>query len=165
MLNQDSRILVKYLDPRVAEQCPFRPAREGDAGFDLCYAGDAELVINPHQRMLVPSGVAVKIPRGWVGIVCGRSSTFGKRGLFVVEGRIDSGYTGQLHTTVWHPAVFGDDVNGNRLPVEPVVIQPWDRLAQIVVVPHHAAGVFVLDGDEDLPRTERGSFGYGSTGR
>jgi dUTP pyrophosphatase len=170
---KQTEIQVKYRDRRVEERAPFRQAMPGDAGYDLYYAppiGHAELpagtkwaedniVLNPNTYKLIPTGVSVKIPDGYVGLVCGRSSTFGKRGLFVVEGRIDSGYTGELFAKVWHPGLWGDAFQRHH---GQAVIKPWERFAQLIVIPYaHPCTVRVV---AELPRTERGDKGFGSTG-
>lgn len=138
----------------------FGPAKPGDAGIDLHNAG-GPIRVEPGCSVQVPAGVAVKVPEGWVGFIKSRSSTFFKRGLFVIEGVIDSGYTGPLYSFVWNPGL-----NGRREAIE---IQPWERLSQLVVVPHLPYHGDADEGEgicrvEQLPDTVRGGTGFGSTG-
>lgn len=156
---------VKYRDDRVRAMAPLRHAKPGDCGYDLAYAPEAgkrddydKIRILPGTFKLVPTGVYVKIPDGYFGLLCGRSSTFGKRGLFVVESRIDSGYTGELFVKLWHPAVSGGDF---EQPVMPAIIEPWQRVAQLVLIPYNSPFVEIVD---ELPATERGATGFGSSG-
>jgi dUTP pyrophosphatase len=160
------RMQVKYRTPETEKRLPLQHAKPGDCGYDLGYSpdpaweppGDGTLKVFPHTFKLVPTGVSVKIPDGFFGLLCGRSSTFGKRGLFVVESRIDSGYTGELFVKVWHPAVFGGDF---QAPPGPAVIRPWERFAQIVVLPYVSPELEIVN---ELPVTDRGTSGFGSSG-
>lgn len=150
------QVLVKYDSPEVQQYAPFRPSKPGDSGCDLANASGGTLMVAPHKSVEVPAGISVKVPEGYVGLVRPRSSTFARRGLLVVEGIIDSGYTGPLFTHVWNPALNGED--------KPVLIEPWERLGQLIVVPCISmvlGAVLVVD---VLPKTKRGTTGFGSTG-
>lgn len=151
-------ILVRYDVPEVKDRCPLRPAKPGDAGLDLCNAGPA-LTLFPGQAVNVPSGVSIKVPDGWVGFVKARSSLFLNRGLFVVENVIDSGYTGPMFMITWNPGVFqpGQD----SMPAS-IKIDAWERIAQLVVVPHKSSQPVHV---QCMPKTARGDTGFGSTGR
>ena len=72
---------------------------------------------------MVPAGIRVKLPDDHCALVYPRSSTFQKRKLFVVPGLLDSGYTGQIYTFVWHPNLDKMD--------RPVLIEPWERLSSL----------------------------------
>ena len=127
-----------------------RPAQPGDAGLDLASAVDVEVA--PGGRAMVPTGVAVAIPPGHAGLVLPRSGLASRMGLTLANapGLIDAGYRGEVICAV---------VNLDR--DEPVNIGRGDRIAQLVVVQLPAVEPAWVD---DLPATERGSGGFGSTG-
>ena len=118
----------------------------GDAGFDLYVFGDHTIPPGGHAN--IPTGVRVQFAEGWWGRITGRSSTYHKRGLLVIEGVIDQGYTGPLYVCVRNP---------NLTPVE---IANDDRLGQLI--PHRTADIVLEAGKIGL--TERGSRGFGSSG-
>jgi len=120
-----------------------------DAGFDL-YC-DADLVIEPATFVDVPLGVAIKVPEGTWGLLTGRSSTLRKHGLMVAQGVIDCGYTGPLFAGVWN------------MTDKPVHITQNMRLVQYILMPNASLGVDAVQVDE-LPKTERGASGFGSSG-
>ncbi len=120
-----------------------------DAGFDL-YC-DAELVIQPHTFVDVPLGVAIKVPEGTWGLLTARSSTLRKHGLMVAQGVIDCGYTGPLFAGVWN------------MNDEPIKIEPGMRLVQYILMTNASLGVDAQEVDE-LPKTDRGASGFGSSG-
>lgn len=141
------KLLVKYDDPGAFPTLQF--AKPGDAGIDLVSTIDS--IVWGHDSVSVPTGVSVKIPDGYVGIIKARSSTFVKKGLFVVEGVIDSGYTGPLFTILWNPS-----------PLEKRISR-GDRLAQLLLMPV-LNGPGVIQTVAELPETARGDSGFGSTG-
>jgi dUTP pyrophosphatase len=125
-------------------------ALPGDAGADLCLTEDLELA--PHQRALVGTGVAVAIPEGYAGFVHPRSGLAHRLGLSLVNapGTIDAGYRGEIKLNLI-----------NLDPSSTIRLHRGDRVAQLVVQPVvHARFVPVLE----LPVSERGSGGHGSTG-
>lgn len=126
-------------------------AHEGDAGLDLAAADDVTL--KPGERAAVPTGLAVAIPQGHAGFVHARSGRALREGLALVNapGLIDSGYRGEIKVIVV-----------NLDATEPIYIRAGDKIAQMVVQP--VAGVNVTEVAE-LPPTERGAGGFGSTGR
>jgi dUTP pyrophosphatase len=142
-------------------ELPFRrldPAAElpsahhaGDAGLDL--RSIVDLMVEPGERAMVPTGLAVAIPAGHAGLVLPRSGLASRHGLTLANapGLIDAGYRGQIKCAV---------VNLDRS--EPVTIAKGDRIAQLVVV---AVPEIVPGWVEDLPETDRGGGGFGSTGR
>ncbi len=125
-------------------------AHAGDAGFDLAACERVELA--PGERAVVPTGLAVAIPEGYAGFVQPRSGLAARRGLAVVNspGLIDSGYRGELRVIL---------LNTDRR--ETFVAEAGERIAQLVVLP--VPGVAVREVAE-LPTSERGSDGFGSTG-
>jgi dUTP pyrophosphatase len=125
-------------------------AHAGDAGADLVAAADVELA--PGQRAAVPTGIAVAIPDGYVGLVHPRSGLALRHGLTVVNapGTIDAGYRGEIQVLLV-----------NLDPVEPVRLRRGDRIAQLVVQPVVRAEFAEVS---ELPQTARGEGGFGSTG-
>lgn len=126
---------------------------EGDAGLDLCCAHEEDIIIATGRSRQIPAGIAVKIPAGYCGLVRPRSSTFHKRGLLVVPGMIDEGYTGPLFSHVYNPGLDNH--------WHPRIIKPFERLAQLVIIPFMAIEPQIV---ANLPKTERGDKGFGSTG-
>jgi dUTP pyrophosphatase len=125
-------------------------AYPGDAGLDLVACERHEL--GPGERALVGTGIAVAIPEGHAGLVTPRSGLAAKNGITIVNtpGLVDSGYRGELrvilHNTDRH---------------ETLVIEPGMRIAQLVVVSVPEAALREVD---ELPESERGSSGFGSSG-
>jgi len=122
----------------------------GDAGLDLCSAVD--VVVEPGERVMIPTGVAVAIPDGHAGLVLPRSGLASKHGLTMANspGLIDAGYRGEVICAA---------VNLDR--EEAVKILVGDRIAQLVIVElPSVAPVWVAE----LPESTRGEGGFGSTG-
>jgi len=124
----------------------------GAAGLDLCADVEAELVLAPGERRLVPTGVALAIPPGYEGQVRPRSGLARRHGLTVLNapGTIDSDYRGEVQVLL---------VN---LGAEPTVVRRGDRIAQLVVAPVVTVRVEEVG---ELPPSARGDGGFGSTGR
>jgi dUTP pyrophosphatase len=125
-------------------------AHPGDAGADLHTAVDA--VLAPGERRLVPTGVALALPEGYVGLVHPRSGLAARHGLSIVNapGTIDAGYRGEVQVCL---------VNLDR--AEAIVLRRGDRIAQLVVQRVEHARFVEVDA---LPESARGAGGYGSTG-
>jgi len=125
-------------------------ARPDDAGADLHAAVDVEL--GPHERALVPTGVALALPPGHVGLVHPRSGLAARHALTVLNapGTIDAGFRGEISVLLV-----------NHDPVTPVRLRRGDRIAQLVVQRYERARFVEV---ERLPGSERGAGGYGSTG-
>jgi dUTP pyrophosphatase len=125
-------------------------AKPGDAGLDLTSVVD--VVVGPGERVLVPTGLAVAVPEGFAGLVLPRSGLASRLGLTLANapGLIDSGYRGEITCAM---------VNLDR--EAPVKIQRGDRIAQLVIVPAPSVS---LSWAEELPESERGEGGFGSTG-
>ena len=124
-------------------------AYEGDAGFDLSSAERVEL--EPGERAVVPTGLAVAIPEGFAGFVQPRSGLAARHGLTIVNtpGLIDSGYRGEVRVIL---------LNTDR--EESFVVEVGMRIAQLVVVPTAAVTLVEV---EELPESERGGRGFGSS--
>ncbi len=124
-------------------------AYDGVAGLDLSSCERVELA--PGARALVATGLAVAIPVGHAGFVQPRSGLAAKHGISIVNtpGLIDSGYRGELKVTL---------INTDQS--ESFVVEPGMRIAQLVVVP--VASLEPVEVDE-LPDTERGERGFGSS--
>jgi dUTP pyrophosphatase len=124
--------------------------REGDAGLDLHSAED--FTLQPGQRAVIGTGIAVAIPPGFVGLTTPRSGLAARQGLSMVNapGVIDSGYRGEIRLILI-----------NLDSRDPIEVKRGERVAQLVIVP--VATVRVVEAVE-LPQTERGEGGLGSTG-
>ena len=131
-------------------QVPTR-AYEHDAGIDLAACERVEL--GPGERALVPTGLAVAIPPGYAGYVQPRSGLATKHGISIVNtpGLVDSGYRGELLVNLL-----------NTDPRESFVVEPGMRIAQLVVLPVPELDPVEV---EELPETERGVRGFGSSSR
>lgn len=140
------RILLKLLDPDLPVPGHARP---GDAGVDL-HARQA-VALAAGEWATVPTGIAVAIPEGHAGLVVPRSGLAARHGIGVVNGPglIDSGYRGEVAVIL---------VNHGS---ESVTLERGDRIAQLVVVPVATQEMVVVD---ELPSSERGAGGFGSTG-
>jgi dUTP pyrophosphatase len=129
------------------------PARayEGDAGLDLAACERVELA--PGERALVPTGLAVAIPEGHAGFVQPRSGLAANHGISIVNtpGLVDAGYRGELLVNL---------VNTDRR--DTFVVEPGMRIAQLVVLP--IPDIELVEVDE-LPESERGGRGFGSSSR
>ncbi|HMU80329.1 MAG TPA: dUTP diphosphatase [Microthrixaceae bacterium] len=139
---------VVRLDPELPLP---RYARPGDAGVDLVAATDLELA--PGGRGLVPTGVAVAIPRGYAGFIQPRSGLALRHGVTVLNtpGLIDADYRGELKVLLV-----------NLDPAETFLVTRGERIAQLVVQP--VEHVRFVETDE-LDDTDRGEGGFGHTGR
>ncbi len=146
-LEPELEIAVSRLDPDLPLPSYAHP---GDAGADLLTTVDVTLA--PGERMLVPTGIAIALPEGYVALVHPRSGLAARHGLSIVNtpGTIDAGYRGEIKVLLI-----------NHDPVEPIVLRRGDRVAQLVVQRFERAR-FVPVGD--LPGSVRGAGGYGSTG-
>ena len=125
-------------------------AHPGDAGADLMTTVDVTL--KPFERRLVPTGVALALPEGYVGLVHPRSGLAARHGLSIVNapGTIDAGYRGEINVCLV-----------NLDPTTPIRLVRGDRIAQLVVQRHERASFVEVDA---LPGSVRGTGGYGSTG-
>lgn len=145
---------VRLLDPRLGREWPLPAhATEGSAGLDLRAALDAPLTLAPGDAALVPSGMAIHIgDPGLCAVILPRSGLGHKHGIVLGNGTglIDADYQGPLMVSLW---------NRSR---EAYVVQPGDRIAQLVLVPVVRAALRVVDTFE---QSARGAGGFGHTGR
>ncbi|WP_428508331.1 dUTP diphosphatase [Roseateles sp.] len=144
---------LKVLDPRMAEQVPSY-ATPGSAGLDLRACLDAPITLAPGQTTLIPTGLAIHIgDPGLAAIILPRSGLGHKHGIVLgnLVGLIDSDYQGQLMVSCW-----------NRGQSE-FVVQPFERIAQLVLVPVVQAAFRRVEEFGDA--SSRGEGGFGSTGK
>lgn len=125
-------------------------AHEGDAGLDL--HADLGLTIQPGEWALVSTGNRVAVPAGHVGLVCPRSGLAARHGVTVMNapGIVDHGYTGEVKVNLY---------NAGK---EPYRVQPFERIAQLVVVPIALPTPVEV---ANLEESERGEGGHGSSGK
>ncbi|MEK6591799.1 MAG: dUTP diphosphatase [Pseudomonadota bacterium] len=146
------KIDVKILDARLRDQMP-QYATTGSAGLDLRACIAAPITLQPGQAELVPAGIAVHLADpGLAAVVLPRSGLGHKHGIVLgnLVGLIDSDYQGQIFVSAWN--------RGNA----PFVLNPMERLAQLVVVPVVQVGFNVVD---EFDASNRGAGGFGSTGK
>lgn len=124
---------------------------EGDAGFDLYACIDVPITIKVGETVKVPTGLSIAIPNGYFGAVFARSGLATKQGLRPANcvGVCDAPYRGE------YIVALHNDSNEDR------VINPADRIAQLIIMPFLTAQFNVVD---ELNETERGVSGFGSTG-
>jgi dUTP pyrophosphatase len=125
-------------------------AKPGDAGADL--SATEEVTLAPGTRAVVPTGIAVAIPDGWVGLVHPRSGLAAHHGISIVNapGTVDSGYRGEILVNLV-----------NLDPTESFTVRVGDRIAQLVLQEVARADFAVAD---SLPESVRGETGHGSSG-
>ncbi|WP_395306963.1 dUTP diphosphatase [Mycobacterium sp. AMU20-3851] len=130
-------------------------AHDGDAGVDLFSAVDVELA--PGHRSLVPTGIAVAIPHGMVGLIHPRSGLATRVGLSIVNtpGTVDAGYRGEIKVTLI-----------NLDPEEPIMVRRGDRIAQLLVQRVELPELVEVSSFDEagLADTSRGAGGHGSSG-
>jgi len=143
---------LQVLDARMAEQIPAY-ATPGSAGLDLRACLDEAITLAPGQTTLIPTGLAIHIADpGLAAIILPRSGLGHKHGIVLgnLVGLIDSDYQGQLMVSCW-----------NRGQAE-FTIQPFERIAQLVIVPVVQATFRRVD---SFDASDRGAGGFGSTGK
>jgi len=143
---------LKILDPRMQDLLPAY-GTPGSAGLDLRACIDAPLTIEPGQTVLVPTGLAIHIgDPGYAAMILPRSGLGHKSGIVLgnLVGLIDSDYQGQLMVSTWNRGATT------------FVLQPMDRLAQLIIVPVLQVGFNVV---EEFASSDRGAGGFGSTGK
>ena len=147
------QVELKILDARLRQQMPAY-ATPGSAGLDLRACIDAPLELAPNAWQLVPTGMAIHLADpGYAAMILPRSGLGHKHGIVLgnLVGLIDSDYQGQLMVSLW-----------NRTD-SPFVIEPMERVAQMVIVPVVQPQFTLVE--EFSGSSERGEGGYGSTGR
>ena len=140
-------VLIKRLDPDIPLPSY---AKAGDAGADLCTRID--LTLKPGERVLVPPGISIALPNGFVALVHPRSGLAIKHGISMVNtpGTVDAGYRGELQVILI-----------NHDLTESVSFKKGDRIAQLVIQKVERAEFIEV---QDLPGSERSAGGFGSTG-
>jgi len=145
-------IEVRVLDPRMADRLPAY-ATPGSAGLDLRACIDAPIVLEPGEARLLSTGLAIHVADpGLAAMILPRSGLGHKHGIVLgnLVGLIDSDYQGPLMVSCW-----------NRGQA-PFTVEPFERIAQLVIVPVVQASFTVVDA---FDASGRGSGGFGSTGR
>jgi dUTP pyrophosphatase len=140
-------VLITRLDPELALP---RYAKPGDAGADI--VSRIDITLAPGERALVPTGIAIALPDGYVALVHPRSGLAIKHGVTMVNspGTVDAAYRGELQIILI-----------NHDPKEAVSFKRGDRIAQLVIQKvEHASFIEV----SELPGSGRGTGGFGSTG-
>ncbi|WP_168795020.1 dUTP diphosphatase [Paraburkholderia aromaticivorans] len=143
---------LKILDARMRDQLPAY-ATTGSAGLDLRACLDEPLTLKPSETALVPTGLAIHVgDSGYAALILPRSGLGHKHGIVLgnLVGLIDSDYQGQLMISTW-----------NRGETT-FVLNPMERLAQLVIVPVVQAEFNIVD---DFESSDRGAGGFGSTGK
>jgi dUTP pyrophosphatase len=143
---------VKVLDQRLREQMPAY-ATPGSAGLDLRACINAPLTLEPGSTHLIPTGLAIHIADpAYAAMILPRSGMGHKHGIVLgnLVGLIDSDYQGELMVSTWN--------RGSTA----FVLNPMERLAQLVIVPVLQVAFNVVD---SFTETERGAGGFGSTGK
>jgi dUTP pyrophosphatase len=143
---------VKILDERMRDQLPAY-ATSGSAGLDLRACIDTEMQIEPGTTHLIPTGLSIYIgDPGYAAMILPRSGLGHKNGIVLgnLTGLIDSDYQGPLMVSMWNRGQ------------QSFVLKPFERIAQLIVVPVRQVALQVV---EEFELSERGSGGFGSTGR
>ena len=145
--HEEIMIPLKLVSPEIK---PPQAQNRGDAGYDLRSAQD--YVIEPGQRCLISTGIALAIPEGYAGFVQPRSGLAIKNGIGVLNspGLIDSGYRDEIKVILI-----------NHDPTETFAISKDDRIAQLVIQRYETIDWQIVD---DLENSDRGTGGFGSTG-
>lgn len=149
----NTQVELKILDPRVGKEFPLPEyATSGSAGLDLRACLDEAITLEPGQTELLPTGIAIHMQDpGMASVILPRSGLGHKHGIVLgnLVGLIDSDYQGQLFVSCWNR---GDTT---------FVVEPGERIAQLVFVPVIQAGFEIVD---EFKSSERGAGGFGSTG-
>lgn len=147
--NTENILQIKRLSEKAAV-----PSRQtgGSAGYDLSAHIESDVSIEPGSIVQIPTGIAVEMPAGFVGMVYGRSGMGAKHGVHLINGVgvIDSDYRGEI------------SVNLMNSGTKTYVVKPSDRIAQIVFTKTETPEIKIA---EKLSDTDRGESGFGSTGR
>lgn len=146
------KLEVKILNEKIRGQLPHY-ATSGSAGLDLRACIDAAITLNPGDTKLIPTGMAIHLGNpGYAALILPRSGLGHKHGIVLgnLVGLIDSDYQGELMVSCW-----------NRGQTS-FVLEPMERLAQLVVVPVIQVDLTVVDSFEE---SNRGEGGFGSTGK
>ena len=143
---------LKVLITRLDESVPLPSyAKPGDAGADL--ATRIDFTMEPGQRILVPTGISLALPNGYVALVHPRSGLAIKHGVSIANtpGTVDAAYRGELQVIL---------INHDQK--ESISFKKGDRIAQLVIQQVERAEFIEVD---SLPGSDRGAGGFGSTGK
>jgi dUTP pyrophosphatase len=143
---------IKILDERIREHLPAY-ATGGSAGLDIRACIPDPITLRPGESALIPSGLAIHIgDPGFAAILIPRSGLGHKHGIVLgnLVGLIDSDYQGQVFVSCWNRGK------------EPFVVNPMERIAQMVIVPVVQVGLNIV---ESFDESVRGAGGFGSTGK
>ncbi len=146
------KVNIKILDPKIKDNLPAY-ATGGSAGLDLRACIDTVQTLAPGDTVLIPTGIAIHIEdTGLCAMILPRSGLGHKHGIVLgnLVGLIDSDYQGQLFISLWNRGI------------ETFVLNPMERIAQLVVVPVVQVEFNLVD---DFDATTRGGQGFGSTGK
>jgi dUTP pyrophosphatase len=147
------KLKFKILDQRIGSEFETpKYQTAGSAGLDLLACIEDQIVLEPNEATIIPSGISIFIENHeFAGIVIPRSGLGAKKGLVCgnLLGLIDSDYQGPLSISLW-----------NRSN-EPIKINAGERVAQLVVIRVNQVDLEQVD---EFPETDRGSKGFGSTG-
>ena len=148
------KIQLKILDPRLGDEFPLpHYATDGAAGMDMRACVEAPLEIAPGGTELIPTGMAIHIEEpGLAAMLLPRSGLGHKHGIVLgnLVGLIDSDYQGQIFVSCW---------NRSR---NPFLLNPLERIAQLVIVPVLQVNFSVVN---EFEESNRGNKGFGSTGK
>jgi dUTP pyrophosphatase len=146
------KVQLKILDERLKHQLPAY-ATPGSAGLDLRACIEHVLTLDPGKTELIPTGMAIHLADpNYAALILPRSGLGHKHGIVLgnLVGLIDSDYQGQLLVSCWNRGK------------EPFILNPMERIAQLVIVPVAQASFSVVD---EFNASERGEGGFGSTGK
>ena len=146
------KVDVKILDPRLLENPPAY-GTPGSAGIDLRACIEHNMIVNPGQCELIPSGIAMHIgDPHYAAMILPRSGLGHKHGIVLgnLVGLIDSDYQGQIFVSLWN--------RGHT----PFTLMPLERMAQLVIVPVMQVQFNIV---AEFPISQRGTGGFGSTGK
>ena len=153
-MNTPRRVELKILNARIGTDFPLpKRATAGSAGLDLRACLDAPLDLDPGDTKLIPTGIAIHLNDPQLAaVIIPRSGLGHKHGVVLgnLVGLIDSDYQGELMISCWNRGA------------QPFRVEPGERIAQLVVVPVVQVEFEVV---EDFAASQRGSGGFGHTGR
>ena len=151
VLMKEAKVLINVMEEFACQVRLPKYAKPGDAGFDFYTANSEDIILQPGETKLIPTGIRMAIPIGFYLAIVPRSGMSLKTKLRVANapGTVDSGYRGHIQIMVEN---IGED---------PITIEPHTRLAQGLILPVYQAQFELVD---ELPESERGEGGFGSTG-
>lgn len=152
LLSSEVTVQITRVGPSASDLPLPSYATDGSAGMDICAAVEADVVLEPGQTTLIPSGFAIALPQGYEAQIRPRSGLAVKHqvGILNAPGTIDSDYRGEVKVILTN---FG---------TKNFVVRRGDRIAQMVIARYARAS---WEERDELDQTERGSGGFGHTGR